>query len=269
MPQPLFVNLPLVSIARGESYFELFARRGIHPELGIDAFALDELSPRWHGRTARRLREAGLCCAVHLPFMDLRPGASDPAILGLTRERLARAMDLASEYAAAHMVGHACFLPGMDGTRVQDWLETSVSTWNGLLQSRPAGPPLYLENTYETTCQPLCDLLSLLPRQRAGVCLDLGHWHSFARGWERHDLGAWVAALGPHLGHLHLHDNDGSADQHLGLGQGAIPFAELFAALARHGLTPTMTLEPHTLEDYEHSSRFMAVHPEWFSREKA
>lgn len=36
---------------------------------------------------------------------------------------------------------------------------------------------------------------------------------------------------------------------------------ELFAASARHGLTPTMTLEPFTLEDSEHSRRFMA-HPQ-------
>ncbi|BBD09480.1 sugar phosphate isomerase/epimerase family protein [Desulfovibrio ferrophilus] len=264
MPPSVFVNLPLASIARGAPYLDLFLEQGINPELGINAFALDELSERWHQRMARRLREDGLRCAVHLPFMDLRPGASDPAILAVTRERLDRAMGLALEYGAAHMVGHACFVPGMDGCREQEWLETSTSTWAGLLEGHESAPLLCLENTYETACQPILDLLSRLPEDRAGACLDLGHWHSFARGCERRDLKAWLMALGPRLKHLHLHDNDGSGDQHLGLGQGSIPFDELFATLTRSGRTPSMTLEPHTLEDYEHSSRFMTEHPDWF-----
>lgn len=268
MSPSLFVNLPLASIARGAPYLALFLERGLNPELGIDAFVLDGLSMRWHQRQARRFAEAGLTCAVHLPFMDLRPGAADPAVLKLTRERLGRAMDVAAVYGARHMVGHACFVPGMDRPRAEDWLAASVETWSGLLDARPEAPPLVLENTYETGYEPMLDVLSRLPEGRAGACLDLGHWHSFGLGAARRDLGTWIEALAPYLRHLHLHDNHGETDQHLGLGQGAIPFDELFAALARHGLTPTMSLEPHTVEDFEHSARFMAQHPQWFATEE-
>lgn len=266
MPAP-YVNLPLASIAQGAPYLDLFLEEGLSAELGIDAFALNELSPRWHAETARRLAASGMRVAAHLPFMELRPGTSDPGLLAATRDLLARGMDLAEQYGAAHMVGHVCFIPDQDGTRAEDWLRITAETWNGLLGTRPGAPLLCLENTWETDYQPLLDLVSRLPEGRAGLCLDLGHWHCYAGGVVRRDLTDWVGALGQRLKHLHLHDNDGSGDQHLGLGRGAIPFAELFAALAAHGLTPSMTLEPHTREDYEQSARFMAGHPQWFPME--
>lgn len=261
----LYVNLPVTMAVREPGIVDMVASRGMGAELGLDAAALDEVSPRAHAGVARRLREAGVRVAAHLPFMDLRPGAGDPLVLAASRERLDRGLDRAIEYEAEHMVAHVSYHGLMDGFRREDWLETSVHTWEGLLAGRPGHPPLRLENTYEMSPRAQVELLDRLPG--VGACLDLGHWFSFARGREKGNLGDWLKALGPRLAHLHLHDNHGDRDAHLGLGRGAVPFGELFAALGAAGQAPTATLEPHTVEDFDVCAAFMAGHPDWFAPE--
>lgn len=43
----------------------------------------------------------------------------------------------------------------------------------------------------------------------------------------------WIEALGGQIGYVHLHDNRGDEDEHLGLGSGTIPMREVCAALER------------------------------------
>lgn len=263
-----FVNLPLRYIARDPGYLDAFTGRGLHPELGLDATSLDALDPDWHRDVAARLRGAGLCCAIHLPFMDLQPGARDPRILAASRGRLLQALDVARIYDPRHLIGHAWYFPDLHRNFSEAWRNNSADTWELLLRSWPGHPPLFLENVFEPSPEPLARLLETLAGRGLegfGACLDLGHWHSFARGVRCHDLEAWLDALAPHLGHLHLHDNTGAGDQHLGLGRGAIPWDRLFAGLASRLLRPTLTLEPHTPEDLEHSLAFISSHPRWFS----
>lgn len=262
-----FVNLPLRYIARDPRYLATFITRGLHPELGMDARSLDALDPAWHRETASRLRESGLSCAVHLPFFDLQPGAMDPRILEATRRRLIHAFEIARIYEPRHLIGHAWYFETLHRIFFDAWLDNSASTWEALHLSWPDHPPLYLENTFEPSPEPLASLLGILASRGVegfGICLDLGHWHSFAQGCRLNDVGRWLDAFSPYLGHLHLHDNTGSDDQHLGLGQGNIPWPEVFAGLSARGLRPTLTLEPHTEEDLDHSLAFISLHPEWF-----
>jgi len=262
-----YVNLPLRYILRKPEYLDTIVSRGLHPELGLDATALDLLDQAWHRETADRLRSAGLSCTVHLPFFDLQPGALDSRILEATRSRLSQALDVASIYGPRLLIGHAWYFENLHRVFFPTWLANSADTWEGLLRSWPGHPPLYLENTFEPAPSPLTSLVETLAGrglQSIGLCLDLGHWHCFAQGSLQHDLDHWLDAFAPHLRHLHLHDNLGDRDRHLGLGQGSIPWDLLFAGLKARNLRPTMTLEPHSAEDLDHSLEFVAGHPEWF-----
>ena len=257
---PFFVNLPLSYIHRDRFYLEFFLERKLSPEFGLDAQALEEQDEAWHRGVAAELSGAGLSCSVHLPFLDLQPGSLDDLILKATRQRLLRALRVARIYSPVHLVGHAAFNENTYDELFSSWVSRAAATWRQVLSDWPGHPPLFLENTLETDPSPLTDLLAELTGYDAGFCLDVGHWFSFGKGWQRRDLAQWLVALRPHLRHLHLHDNDGSGDQHLGLGQGAIPWDELFQGLQALGLQPTQTLEPHTREDLEHSLEFLARH---------
>ena len=61
-----------------------------------------------------------------------------------------------------------------------------------------------------------------------------------------HDLTLWLERLGRYVGELHLHDNEGSTDDHLPVGKGNFPFDRLFAFLRGKGISPIVTVEPHT-----------------------
>ncbi|HHY66938.1 MAG TPA: sugar phosphate isomerase/epimerase [Alicyclobacillus sp.] len=59
-----------------------------------------------------------------------------------------------------------------------------------------------------------------------GAIVDIGH--AFANGW---DLPGLFAALGDRVRAVHIHDNSGSADEHLPLGHGHLPWAEVERAI--------------------------------------
>ncbi|MCF8030069.1 MAG: sugar phosphate isomerase/epimerase [Desulfohalobiaceae bacterium] len=260
-----FVNLPCRYIAEDRSYLEYFQWKKINPELGLDPIAVDKLEEDWHRRLADALHKEGLLCSVHLPFHDLQPGSIDEYILQSTRDRLKKAIRIAAIYEPRFLVAHANFIP-LYSDLYSSWLKRAMRTWEEVLVEWPDHPALYLENVREYDPGPLADLMAELQQHRVRFCFDLGHWASYSGGVQYNNLGLWMQTLGQYLVHLHLHDNDGVADQHLGLGQGNIPWAEVFSGLELLDLSPTLTLEPHTKEDLFSSWQFMKEHPSWFSR---
>lgn len=259
-PMHTFVNLPLSWVAGDPAWLNRFVADGLAPELGIDTFAVQELSEDWHRDTARRLADAGLPCAVHLPFFDLHPGSLNNSVLTASRDTLRRAAELATLYAPRHMVGHAAFDHSQHDAVLDAWLERACGTWAAVLGACDA--PVHIENTHERDPEPVAALVDALVIQfgaRAGICFDAGHWHSFARGAQRRDMRRWLDAFAPRLAHLHLHDNDGSDDQHLGLGTGTIPLDDLFGGLIARGLHPTATLEPHDEASFAVSRAWLAA----------
>ena len=75
----------------------------------------------------------------------------------------------------------------------------------------------------------------------------------------------WAETLAPYLRHIHVHDNDGSRDQHLACGRGAIPIREILTMLTapqedgtvRAPKLDTLTVESMTAEDAKISIEFV------------
>lgn len=256
----LFVNLPLSFAAKNPRYIEMLIEQGVAPELGMDTFAVQNLDMSWHTEIAKRFSEAGISCGIHLPFFDLAPGSLNDQILKATRATLLRALEISQVYKPIHFVGHPGYEAGQHDFYYDEWLSRSCETWSDFICSDPLTTPLFLENTYERTTKPLVDLVGVLPVERVAHCFDVGHWYSFAKGAQRNDLIEWLDAFSPRLGHLHLHDNDGSEDQHLALGAGSIPLLEVFDYIQKKGLHPSATLEPHTEDAFPASIEFLEMH---------
>ncbi|MHC1791092.1 sugar phosphate isomerase/epimerase family protein [Solidesulfovibrio sp.] len=267
-----FINLNLRVAAARPELLKRHLIQGLPVELGLDPLLLDATSVAWHRELAGRLEAADVAATVHLPFFDLQPGSADARIRAASLDRLRSAMDIAALYAPRRLVGHAAYNRFLYIRSFPEWAARAADTWAGALAGWPEHPPLCLENTFEIDPAHLAGSVDILrqrlPRAqqaRIGACFDVGHWFSFAEGRARGNLDAWLDALTPYLLHLHLHDNDGTADQHLGPGQGEIPFAALFAGLAARNLTPTATFEPHTPEAFAAALAFVQAHPEYFA----
>ena len=264
-----FINLPLSWVMRNPAWLDWFISEGICPELGMDETALAQ-DLAWHKHINHRLRHAGLACSVHLPFLTLSPADEDAAVRERAGTLLRQAADMAAMYGARHMIGHPGYVavrhgyaPG-EGSPVGDtprdwWLEHSRSIWMELPERACA--PLFLENIHDPSPVVLCSLLQALDVSGTGICFDAGHWHYFSKGKENGDVALWIEAFAPWLEHLHLHDNNGEEDGHLGMGDGCLPFPALAASLHEHGLTPTVTYEPHTLEAFRNTALWFRKNP--------
>ncbi len=262
-----FVNLTLRAVKNDPEVFGHFLRRGVNPELGLDPVLMDMVGPDWHRDMALRLRDEGLTPSLHLPFFDLQPGSADNLVRAACRDRLCRAMDVAAIYQPAHLVGHVKYDHLLYMRSYEQWLDRAADTWNAMLAAWPEHPPLYLENTFEPDPATVAGVAQRLREEhgdRVGLCLDIGHWYSFSEGVKRGNLVEWLDSFAPLLKHLHLHDNDGSMDQHKGLGQGGIPWEDFFDGLRCRGLTPSVTFEPHSEDAFLAAMAFVRERPEWF-----
>lgn len=215
----------------------------LFPEFAFKGLDLDDLDWNQVRDTAALLAEKGVRPTVHAPFFDLNPGALDPLIRKVTGERLSQTLAIAAELNAALMVVHPGFdrwrYPGLD----EAWADHATQFFPPLLdQAAQADCPLALENIYEQTPATLVQLVETLDSPFLGHCFDIGHWHLFGTL----SLPVWLAAIGPRLLHLHLHDNHGLADEHLPVGTGQIDFRLLFSSLGQLARQPSMTLEAHS-----------------------
>lgn len=277
-----YINLPVSWIHRDKKWLELFIARQMNPELGLDEYSLS-LPAGWHKETAEYLRDNGLCCVAHLPFFYASPGARDNKLRHKAVSALQKGAELASVYGAKHLIGHPAFFAETDALPEEMtimrtggcaacmpvsallpadplpqgwWLENSLDSWKKVLENSDAN--LFLENTYDLSPISVLSVIEGLRAERqyggrVGMCFDVGHWFSFAAGSKRNNLEYWLDAISPVLRHMHLHDNRGLSDQHLGLGQGNIPLEELFSGLVARGMKPGVTLEPHDIAALEHS----------------
>ncbi len=239
------VNIPFTMLY--ETHLERFLSHGLNPEIGFDAQALDQYSLSDFKDVALALEASGLSVTFHAPFMDLSPGSPDPEVRALTGRRFEQVLQLVPVFKPRTVVCHT----GYEATRYRHmrelWVEKSLGMWAWFGRAvRDEGSSLMLENVYEEGPEDMRILFEHLEGEEVGFCLDTGHQAVFGRV----PLGAWVEALEPFLGQLHLHDNRGDWDEHLALGGGGIDFARLLR-LVRAGkrTAPVTTLEPHREED--------------------
>jgi sugar phosphate isomerase/epimerase len=104
----------------------------------------------------------------------------------------------------------------------------------------------------------LAEQVSAVGSPNVGICLDVGHAFLAAPYWGV-DYLAQIRAIAPVVRHVHLHDNFGrlddrceslaerltfgEADNHLPPGWGAIPLAEVLAALMQSDYSGWLTVE--------------------------
>ena len=218
-------------------------RDGINPEIGFNHHDLDRFHAADFREVADRLADTGLSVTFHAPFMDLRPGALDPRIRQISVDRLRQVFDLIPLFRPRSVVCHPSFDERYYISTEEQWLEYSLETWRSLLGVIDGMETfIALENVYEKDPGQMKLLLDALASPQVRFCFDAGHAHAFGGA----PLGLWMDDLGDFLGEIHIHDNHGAADEHLPVGEGSIPFPDLFSILRQKNLRPILTVESHS-----------------------
>lgn len=238
----VFVNMPWNHISK---YIDLVIGNGMNLEIGFGADDLEGLSARTVAAVVDRMRGRGCRITVHGPFWDLCSGSVDRRIREVTKCRYSNLLDLAEEIRPERIVCHTGFDPRHHRGHRREWIDNSLTTWAPIVKrAEILKTPVVLENVWEEDPLLHLELLEGIKSPWFGFCLDTGHQHSFSKT----ALDKWLDATWPHLKEIHIHDNDGAYDSHLPVGSGTIDFNYLFNFLAKKGISPVLTLEPHSVE---------------------
>ncbi len=176
---------------------------------------------------------------LHGPFLDLNPMSYDSRIQRATGLRFAQAWEAARELGATKIIYHSGMIPSI--YYLEGWAQRMADFWNQFLEDR-SGVAVCMENVLDQYPRPLAEVCSQVHCPDFGVCLDIGH--AFCYG--KDPLQTWAETLKGCIRHIHVHDNNGSRDQHLALGAGKIPYRETLSRLLDSN---DCTVECSTRED--------------------
>ena len=222
--------------------------RKLQPEVACQEVELEKLDFEQLADCAAQLHERGLSTTLHAPFGGFNPGSSKKRVRNTSLKLADLSLSLAEKLQARRIVFHPGLAYGSDGKKLDLWIKNNLTFWPEFLPRAAAiDCTICIENIYETTPEVFIKLLSAIDSPQLGHVLDIGHWNIFGTG----ELLHWLNESAPYLKHLHLHDNHGEQDEHLPIGQGHVPFSTLFEWLKTAKISPTMTLETHTLPDTE------------------
>jgi len=213
---------------------------GLGLELDQFCTALNMDDPDLFAPPDREIRALNAPARVfHAPFSELFPCAIDPKVRAVARERLEQSYALARDYGINRMVAHGNFLPHVYFP--QWYVEQSVAFWKEFVADKPADFRVFVENVLDPEPAYLRDIVAGVDDPRCRLCLDVGHAN--IAGVSSVPISRWIEVFAPYLGHLHLHNNDGSWDWHRPLNEGSIPMTEVLAQLDELAPEASLTLE--------------------------
>jgi sugar phosphate isomerase/epimerase len=225
-----------------------------------------DLSREDRANLRRELERTGLKFSLHVPIYGVDLVSPNPKIAAASLAEHVAAVDLAADLGVSPVVFHPGSLPrdyaSLEGAYECAWRRLELSLEVLVPHAQRRGVRLALENKQRGAGKDL--VLSPEEHRRALdrfpellACLDFGHLHTVDG-----NFSAYVAALGERLVHVHLHDNHGERDEHLGLGRGSLPWQEAVAALEEAGYRGPIVLEiPDPQELAESVELLCHAHP--------
>ncbi len=192
-------------------------------------------------RMVRRIERLPGPIGCHGPFIDTIHFSYDPWIMDASRRRYLQAMDIAETLGARFVLFHGQYNPLIKLPSYPEiYHSQNRAFWPDLLaEAERRNLPIYLENMFDDSPEPLVRLAAEFNTPWLRLCLDPSHslLHSAV------PLEEWLDRFAPYLAHVHLTDCHGNFDDHLPLGRGCVDLPRLFRYLEDHGLTPTFALE--------------------------
>ena len=189
--------------------------------------------------TDRSVREklAGIRGSLlHGPYNELFPCAIDRKARALAADRYRQAIALAKGYGCEKVILHGGYNPWI---YYPVWyVEQSIEFWKEFLREDP-GVEIVLENVLETDSKWLLDIVRAVDDERLKLCLDIGHVNAYSNV----SVFEWLKNWSPYISHFHIHNNDGTRDQHNGLFEGIIPMLEFLDRAEALCSAATYTLE--------------------------
>jgi sugar phosphate isomerase/epimerase len=196
------------------------------------------------GQLNKIIRKKGFATSVHAPFIDVNIALPSETARAAVLARLKRSLQFTSELGSGYWVFH----PGLyteSNYVTPDYIrKLNLESVRELLS---AAHELGVEPTIENGLHPLpfvCrtadDFVRFyndLGETSLGVTFDLGHANVNGQ------IDEIFQKIPKKIVHTHLHDNHGTNDEHLGIGDGNIDWHKTVAEFKRIGFKGTLVVE--------------------------
>lgn len=198
--------------------------------------------------------------SVHAPFADINVASPSKPLLNAMLRRLEKSISFASALDAYIWVFHpglktgiSMFYPGMD------WLQNQKTIKRLLNIASNHGVKVAIENMPE----PFSFLMKSVNdfsrfyqeiNEDIGLVFDVGHANLDGQ------IERFLTDFADKIVHVHAHDNDGTHDQHLGIGYGNIDWKNFAKKLERISYDKTVIVESveHVEESVQTLNRLLA-----------
>jgi sugar phosphate isomerase/epimerase len=235
----IFINVPYEMLRARLDYA---IQNRLLPEIYFDGNALDSARQEDVDRLAKTLSQHEIDVSLHGPYMDLSPGGLDGKVRNVSLDRIEKTIELAALFRPKTVVFHPSFDQWRFGGYHDLWLKNSLAAWKPIARrAEEIGTIVAIENVFEEEPQTLRDLIEGVNSPNFRFCFDTGHYFVFSKV----PMNRWFELLGDCIAEVHLHDNHGTRDDHLPLGDGKMDFDEFFNLLGRISPQPILTVEPH------------------------
>ena len=164
---------------------------------------------------------------IHGPFTEIIPAAIDHRFRELGMKRVNQAYDVAAHFGLKKMVVHTGWMPFMYFKSYQ--AEKGAEFWQEFMADKPSDFILAVENVLDDEPEMIKEMMEKVTDPRVRICLDVGHAHAMTL--PEYKVLDWIRILGPYITHFHLHNNDGTGDQHRALGDGTLDMKETLLAI--------------------------------------
>ncbi len=170
--------------------------------------------------------------SVHTPICDVNIAAVSECIREASLNEVVRTAELASELEITMFTVHpglfSLSVPGMEARSLEiaresmRFLDRAAAEYGVTfaVENMPR-MPFFIGRTAE-------QLSSLIEGTDLSVCFDIGHANTTGQ------IDAMLDAFGDRIANVHIHDNDGSSDAHMTIGDGNIDFRHVLGRLSSY-----------------------------------
>lgn len=198
----------------------------------------------------RHAQECDMPLLVHAPHIGVKLADINPRIREASVQTVKDGIDFASQVDARIVTTHLGNTPKarleLACESVRKALLNSVQSLVEYAEGR--GVTVAIENVQldrgavweeamGKTAEEIIDVLKEIDAKNLGVTFDVGHAHTLG------DPADFAVKLAPYTVNVHLHDNDGSRDQHLVIGEGTIDFPKVLQVLKENDYAGPLVLE--------------------------
>ena len=186
---------------------------------------------------------------LHAPFWDLRPGSINKKVVEITSYYFSYAYDISMQLDCLGIIAHNGYVPNTAPPHA--WTRNAGVFWRDFFLAHN-DIDIFLENTLERSTSMLKKVIKKSKSTRLGVNLDVGHANAFGV----QPVLQWIEKLGDNIRYVHLNQNNGEYDEHLGLTKGNMDMKEILKCLETHAPQAIWAVECK-LDDMEESVLFL------------